>query len=151
MPIYHHLGELPRKRHTVFRRPDGALYSEHLVGSRGFSGPASLLYHLRPPTAVLGSRLAKKLSWHADPDPLLRMRHFRLTKMPATSSITLDRVPLLYNHDVALSLSRPTEADDYFYRNAEGDELVYVSDGVGVLESQMGELEYGPGDYVIIP
>jgi homogentisate 1,2-dioxygenase len=151
MPIYHHLGELPRKRHTIFRRPDGALYCEHLVGSRGFSGPASLLYHLRPPTAVLGSRLAKKLSWHADPDPLLRMRHFRLTKMPATSSMTLDRVPLLYNHDVALSLSRPTEADDYFYRNSEGDELVYVSDGAGVLESQMGELEYRPGDYVIIP
>jgi homogentisate 1,2-dioxygenase len=151
MPLYHTLGEVPRKRHTVFRAPDGALYHEHLMGSRGFSGPATLLYHRRPPTSILRTRLLARLDWHADPDPALRMRHFRLSQAPAVESWTLERTPLLYNRDVALSIVVPTGSDDFFYRNAEGDELVYVSEGTGVLESQMGELAYRPGDYLVIP
>ena len=59
MPYYHRLGEVPRKRHTVFRQPSGKLYHEHLMGSRGFSGPESLLYHLRPPTSITSTRLAR--------------------------------------------------------------------------------------------
>lgn len=151
MPMYHRLGELPRKRHTVFRRPDGNLYSEHLMGSRGFSGPATLLYHHRPPTAVVKSRLLKKLAWQADEDATLRMRHFRLTRVPAVSSYTLDRTPILFNRDVAMSLVAPDKEDDFFYRNSEGDEVVFVSEGNGTLETQMGELGYREGDYLVIP
>lgn len=151
MPFYHRLGEIPRKRHTVFRQPDGSLYHEHLMGSRGFSGPASLLYHLRPPTCVLGSRVVKRLTWHAESEPSLRMRHFRLADAPAVSGSTLARTPLLYNRDVALSIVRPLDADDYFYRNAEGDELLYVSEGQGMLETQMGDLAFRSGDYLVIP
>lgn len=151
MPSYHRLGDLPRKRHTVFRQPDGSLYHEHLMGSRGFSGPASLLYHRRAPTSILKSQLVRKLEWPHDPDAILRMRHFHTHQLPARQSQSLDRTPLLFNGDVAMSFVQPTVSDDFFYRNAEGDELTYVAAGNGVVESQMGELSYKPGDYVIVP
>src|SRR5271163_3387423 len=151
MPIYHRLGQTPRKRHTQFRRPDHGLYSEHLMGSRGFSGPASLLYHIRPPTSILASRLLKRLDWQPDTDPTLRMRHFRLAELPAAHSTTLARTPALFNRDVALSFVSATTADDFHYRNAEGDEVAFVAEGSGVLESEMGELDYRAGDYVVIP
>ena len=151
MPIYHRLGQIPRKRHTQFRRPDGNLYSEHLMGSRGFSGPASLLYHIRPPTAVRSSKLLKRLDWQPDADPTLRMRHFRVGELPSAASTTLARTPALFNRDVAMSFVAPTTADDFYYRNAEGDEVAFVAEGSGVLESEMGELDYRAGDYVIIP
>jgi homogentisate 1,2-dioxygenase len=151
MPQYHTLGNIPRKRHTQFRRPDGKLYHEHLMGSRGFSGASSLIYHLRAPTSISSSRLLKRLEWQPDPETALRMRHFRLAQVPPTASATFDRTTVLYNRDVALSLVQPTKADEFFYRNAEGDELVFVSEGAGIVESQMGELAYHPGDYLVIP
>jgi homogentisate 1,2-dioxygenase len=151
MPFYHHLGDVPRKRHTQFRQPQGSLYHEHLMGSRGFSGPATLLYHRRAPTAVLGSRLLKRLAWQADEDPTLRMRHFHTHQLGTGGSMTLDRTPLLFNRDVAMSLVQPAAADEFFYRNAEGDELVYVSQGTGILETQLGDLAWRDGDYVVIP
>lgn len=151
MPAYHRLGQLPKKRHTVFRQLDGGLYHEHLMGSRGFSGPASLLYHQRPPTSILSTRFVQTLEWHRDEDATLRMRHFHLHRLPAAASATLDRVPLLFNGDVALLFAQPTASDQFLYRNADADELVYVAEGTGVLESQMGELAYRAGDYVVIP
>ncbi|HVX10171.1 MAG TPA: homogentisate 1,2-dioxygenase [Pirellulales bacterium] len=149
--IYHSLGEIPRKRHTQFRRADGRLYHEHLMGSRGFSGPSSLLYHLRPPTSVVMSRCLQRLQWQEEPAPMLRMRHFRLANVHPASGSTLSRTPILYNHDVALSIVRPADPDDYFYRNAQGDELLFVSEGSGVVESQFGNLPIRAGDYVVIP
>ncbi|HEY3966751.1 MAG TPA: homogentisate 1,2-dioxygenase [Planctomycetaceae bacterium] len=151
MPSYHRLGELPRKRHTVFRQPDGSLFHEHLMGSRGFSGPASLLYHRRPPTSLLKSQFVRKLEWPHDSDAVLRMRHFHTHRFPARQSPTLDRTPVLFNGDVALSFVQPAASDEFLYRNAEGDELTFVAAGDGVVESQMGDLPYQAGDYVIIP
>ena len=91
MSSYHRLGELPRKRHIVFRQPDGSLYHEHVMGSRGFSGPESLLYHRRPPTAIISSRLLQKCEWVRDDDATLRMRHFATHSLPQQKSVTLDR------------------------------------------------------------
>jgi homogentisate 1,2-dioxygenase len=151
MPAYHRMGELPRKRHTVFRQPDGSLYHEHLMGSRGFSGPASLLYHRRPPTSIASTRLIQRVEWQADDDATLHMRHFQTHRLPQSKSLTLNRTPLLFNGDVALSFVQPTASDDFYYCNAEGDELVYVAEGTGLLESQMGDMPYRAGDYVVIP
>ena len=151
MPFYHQLGRVPPKRHTAYRQASGELYHEHLMGSIGFSGLSSLLYHLRPPTRVLDTRTVKELSWESDEDQTLRMRHFQLGDLPNSTSAVLDRTPLLFNRDVALSIVRPTGSDEFFYRNGQGDEVVYVAEGDGVLESQMGELEYRQGDYVVIP
>ena len=151
MPLYHSLGHLPRKRHTAFRQPSGALYHEHLMGSLGFSGPSSLLYHVHAPTRVLRTSVLRTTQLMSESEHALRMRHFRLADLPATGSLTVDRTPLLFNSDVALSLVRSGEGDDFFYKNVQADEIVYVSEGEGELETQLGELPYRQGDYLVIP
>jgi homogentisate 1,2-dioxygenase len=151
MPIYHRLGQVPRKRHTAFRKPDGSLYPEELVGNKGFVGPSSLLYHLHQPTHVKSVRRVRDLSWEVDPERQFRHRHFRTHQLASGGSITLDRVPMLFNGDVAMLFVQPEREDDFFYRNAQGDEIVYVGDGAGVLETQLGDLPFGPGDYLVVP
>ena len=143
MPVYHTLGHIPRKRHIVYRQPDGRLYTEELMGNLGFTGPSSLVYHVHQPTQVLSVEPMKELAWVADWEATFRNRHFRTSRLPATRSVTADRVPLLFNADVALSFVQPIEDDEYFYRNAQGDELIFVSDGEGVLESPLGSLPFG--------
>ena len=150
MPIYHTLGSIPRKRHIAFRKPDGSIYNEELVGHEGFSGTSSLLYHVHPPTTVKSVRRLKETAYEIDPDKTLRHRHFLTSRVKPGGSPTLDRIPLLCNSDIAMLYVEPNKADEHFYRNAQGDELVYVSKGSGVLESQYGELPYREGDYLII-
>ena len=150
MPYYFKLGKIPPKRHTVFRQAGGALHPEHLMGSLGFGGPASLLYHVNPPTSVLSTRKIRDIRLEADPEAKLKMSHFHLSRVPASASATLDRTPVLFNADCALSIARPTGADEFWYRNAQGDEVVYVGEGKGALESEYGLLPYEAGDYLVI-
>ena len=151
MPIYHSLGQIPRKRHIVFRRPDGGLYSEELMGHEGFTGTSSLLYHIHPPTAVKTARRVRALVWEADDATSLRHRHFLTARAPRGGSPTLDRVPLLFNRDVAMLYAAPDADDAHLYRNSQADECVYVVEGRGGLESSFGELPFRAGDYVVIP
>jgi len=151
MPIYHRLGELPRKRHVALRKDDGAIHYEELIGNKGFDGPSSLLYHLRLPTVVKSVTPLRDLAWDGEPDRVLRHRHFRTGALEAGPSPVLDRVPLLFNSDVALSMARPAKADEFLYRNGQGDEVVFVVEGEGVLESPLGVLPYRGGDYVVVP
>lgn len=151
MPFYHTLGQVPRKRHTVFRRPDGGLYSEQLMGNEGFTGPSALLYHIHPPTTVLTVRRLRDLRWERDPDLALRHRHFRTRQLASGGSPTLDRIPLLFNNDIAMLWSQPDVEDAHFYRNAQADEVVYLAEGAGTLESQFGFLPVRSGDYVVLP
>jgi homogentisate 1,2-dioxygenase len=151
MPIYHRLGELPPKRHVVLRKADGGIHYEELMGNKGFDGPSSLLYHLRLPTAVKSVKTLRGLVWAAEPERVVRHRHFRTGALDAGPSATLDRVPLLFNTDVALSMARPKKADEFLYRNGQGDEVVYVIEGEGVLETSFGTLPFRGGDYVVIP
>ncbi len=151
MPIYRQLGEIPSKRHKIFRKPSGELYAEELVGNMGFTGPSSLLYHTQRPTAVRAIHQLKHLDWQpADPEPL-RHRHFRTRQMDRSGDAFLDRVPLLFNDDVSLAIVRPAEEVSKFYRNAQGDEIVFVSEGEGALESAFGSIRFGSGDYLVIP
>ncbi len=151
MPRYHRLGKIPPKRHSIFRNDDGSLYPEELIGGRGFSGSSSLLYHLQRPTSVLRVNPGHSLEWETDPDPTLRLRHFRTHRLHPVPSSTLNRTPLLFNQDVALSMAQPDRTDDFFYRNSQGDELSFVVEGKGILESQMGELPFRSGDYLVVP
>ena len=151
MPIYHQLGEVPRKRHVAFRKADGGIHYEELVGNKGFTGPSSLLYHLRLPTDVVRVRTLRALHWELEGGRVLRHRHFRTAGLTTGPSAILDRVPLLFNADVALSMVCPQREDEFFYRNGQGDELVYVVEGEGTLESSFGALPVRPGDYVVIP
>lgn len=150
MPIYHTLGSMPRKRHIVFRRPDGGLYAEELMGHEGFVGTSSLLYHTHPPTTVISARKVRDVKWEADESTSLRHRHFLTARLAKGGSPTLDRVPLLFNSDIGMLYVEPDVTDTHFYRNSQADEVVYVAEGAGVLESVFGELPYKPGDYVVI-
>ena len=150
MPIYHTLGQIPRKRHTAFRKPDGGLYAEELMGHEGFTGTSSLLYHVHPPTTVKSARRLRETKYEPDGDRALRHRHFLTSHVKPGGSPTLDRTPLLFNQDVAMLYVEPDEQDAHFYKNGQGDEIVYVSKGAGVLESVFGDMPYREGDYLII-
>jgi homogentisate 1,2-dioxygenase len=150
MPFYTAMGEMPRKRHTVFRRPDGGLYAEELMGHEGFVGTSSLLYHIHPPTTIIAARPVRGVQLEADRDTSLRHRHFLTSRMPLDASATLDRTPLLFNSDISMWYVQPTATDTHFYRNSQADEVVYVVEGSGVLETVYGELPYKSGDYVVI-
>lgn len=151
MTFYHKLGQIPHKRHTAFRKVDGGIHQEHLMGY-GFNGIKSLLYTLRPPTQLKTVERIDEIRWEPDPDATLHLRHFRSHQLaPAGKSPVLDRTVLLFNADVGLSIARPSVDDDFFYRNGQGDEIVFVTEGEGILESQMGELDFRQGDYLVIP
>jgi homogentisate 1,2-dioxygenase len=151
MPCYVQLGRVPRKRHTQFRKPDGSLYSEQVFGTRGFSGIASTLYHVHPPTqAAKFSPVGDLRPEILDEEPL-RHRHLKTSLLPAAGDPITGRTALLVNDDVSLGFCRPVEAMDYFYKNADGDDLLFVHEGSGRLETMFGLLEYGPGDYLVIP
>jgi homogentisate 1,2-dioxygenase len=144
------LGQIPRKRHIAFRKPGGGLYAEELMGHEGFTGTSSLLYHTHPPTTVKSVRRVKETKYEEDTDTTLRHRHFRTSHAKKGGSPTLDRIPLLFNQDVAMLYVEPDVEDKHFYRNGQADELVYVSKGKGVLESVFGDLPFHEGDYLVI-
>lgn len=150
MPFYHALGSIPRKRHVVFRRPDGGLYAEELMGHEGFVGTSSLLYHVHPPTTVKSARKVRDIRWEADDDTSLRHRHFLTSRNRKGGSATLDRTPLLFNSDIGMLYVEPDRNDTHFYRNSQADECIYVVEGKGTLETVFGDLPYVPGDYVTI-
>lgn len=150
MPIYHTLGSIPKKRHTAFRKPNGGIYAEELMGHEGFTGTSALLYHVHPPTTVKSVRRVKETKLEADPDATLKHRHFRTARAQKGGSPTLDRIPMLFNQDIAMSYVEPDKEDEHFYRNAQADELVYVAKGAGTLESVFGNLPFHEGDYVVI-
>ncbi|MBA3559436.1 MAG: homogentisate 1,2-dioxygenase [Gemmatimonadaceae bacterium] len=150
MPIYHTLGRIPRKRHTAFRKPDGGIYAEQLMGHEGFTGTSSLLYHIHPPTTIKSAKRLREITYEADDDNTLKHRHFRTSQLKPGGSPTLDRIPLLFNSDIAMLYVEPDEQDVHFYRNAQADELVYVASGSGLLESIFGDLPFREGDYLIV-
>lgn len=151
MSYYYTLGEIPHKRHTQFRQSDGSLYHEEVMGIHGFSGIQSILYHLRPPTRVRRVDQERKVEIPYEESGPLRHRHFRTAPIPAGGNAVEGRVPLLGNDDVVIYSARPTEAMPFWYKFAHGDEVIFIHDGSGVLESQYGMLRYGPGDYLVIP
>lgn len=151
MPFYHRLGELPHKRHTQFRRPDGALYAEQVMGTRGFEGIQSIVYHRRPPTAVLRAEDRGPVPIELEEAGALRHRHFRTGQLAPGGDALTGRQPLLHNNDVTMSVAMPTESMGYHYRNAQGDEMFFVDQGEGRVESLFGTLPFRRGDYLIIP
>ena len=151
MSFYYAMGKIPHKRHTQFRKPDGTLYAEELFGEEGFSGVASLLYHQHPPTRV--SKIARYGSVCRDewPQEEHRHHHLKTANTPAGGDPIEGRQMLMYNNDCVISVMRPTEPMSYFYRNAQGDELLFVHEGKGTLETTFGLLPYSEGDYLVIP
>jgi homogentisate 1,2-dioxygenase len=151
MSYYRQLGSIPHKRHTQFRKPDGSLHHEEVMGIHGFAGIQSILYHLHPPTRVREiERYRPAELEYEEPGPL-RHRLLRTHDLPAKGDAISGRVPLMGNADVALYVSRPAEPMEYWYRFAHGDDVLFVHEGTGTLETQFGTLRYGPGDYLVLP
>jgi len=146
-------GDVPHKRHTQHRAPDGSLYAEELFGVEGFTGRSSLLYHVTPPTRVqriepLGPVVVDEADDGSHHHSLVKTKGLE----PAGDVIT-GRVPLYFNGDVVMGVALPAEPqpENTFYRNGEADEMLFVHEGEGVLRTTFGDLPYGPGDYLVLP
>ncbi len=150
MPYYRRVGDVPPKRHTQFPNPDGGLYAEELMGSEGFSAASALLYHRRPPTALLGAETVPPADDDLRPNEPLLPHHLRTDDLTAGGDLVGGRRVLLANDDVRVAVAQPT-APSGLYRNATGDELVYVRSGAARLESSFGTLDCTAGDYVVVP
>lgn len=152
MPHYRVSGDVPPKRHTQHRGPDGELLFEELMGEEGFSSDSSLLYHRFIPSAVSDSRVWDLPDQALTPNHPLLPRHLAthaLTFSSGTDAVTGRRL-LLGNADVRISYV-VADATSPLYRNGIGDECLFVESGEGVLETVFGDLAFGPGDYLIVP
>lgn len=150
MPYYRRVGEVPDKRHSQFRRPDGALYAEELMGEEGFSAESSLLYHRDAPTALVRALSVQRSDDALAPNEPLLPRHFRTHDLATGGDLVTNRRLLVANDDVRISYAAVSSPSGYF-RNALGDELVFVEDGRATLESVYGALSVDAGDYVVVP
>lgn len=151
MPYYRSVGDVPRKRHTQFRQPDGTLYAEELVGQEGFSSDSSLLYHRHAPTAILAAEEYAPPTVTRVPNLPLKPRHLRTHKLDGTGADpVLGRQYLLANDDVRIAYvlaDRPSP----LFRDATGDHCLYLEAGSMRVESPFGVLDAVAGDYVVIP
>ncbi|KQS71346.1 homogentisate 1,2-dioxygenase [Modestobacter sp. Leaf380] len=152
MAFYRQVGSVPPKRHTQHRRPDGGLYREELMGEEGFSSDSSLLYHSGVPSSLVDARPWELPDQSLVANTPLVPRHLRLHDLftDADRDPVLGRRLVLGNADVRISYAVSSETSPY-YRNATGDECVYVERGTAVVETVFGALTVGPGDYVVIP
>lgn len=152
MPIYHKLGSIPPKRHTVFNKPNGDLYYEQLFGTIGFDGMASLSYHHHRPTMI------KEIGNTIDVKPKIAVaenihsRKLISFDVAPNSDYLQSRTPLLVNSDVIISVASPSQSlTGYFYKNANADEVLFIHKGSGTLRTMFGNISFEYGDYLIIP
>ena len=152
MPHYHKLGSIPHKRHTQFRKPDGALYSEQLFSTEGFSSDSSLLYHTHPPTQIIKTEKPYSVMPEVAEEKMLQHRSFQGFKIQPEKDYIKSRKPVLVNNDCHISLAAPMGGmKDYYYKNADADEMIFVHEGSGTLRTQYGDIDFGYGDYLLIP
>lgn len=152
MPFYHKLGKIPHKRHTIFKKPNGDLYYEQLFGTIGFDGMSSNMYHVHRPTQVKEI----KQSYDVTPEIALdnNLKSYRLHgfKIKAEDDFLNSRKTVLHNQDCNITLAAPkTSTEAYFYKNADADELLFIHKGSGKLRTQLGNLDFSYGDYLLIP
>lgn len=152
MPFYHKLGTIPHKRHTVFRQANGELHHEQLFGTIGFDGMSSLLYHLHPPTLVKSIGGKVDLNPEIAQEKDLQMRSIEGFKLQPTDDFLESRVPVLVNSDCHIVLASPKKSlTDYFYKNADADEVIFIHEGSGTLRTQLGNIDFSYGDYLVVP
>jgi len=152
MPVYHRLGQIPPKRHTQFRKPNGELYYEQLFGTVGFDGMSSLMYHLHRPTIIRSMGETLDLRPQIAVQHNITPRRYQGFQVQPVSDYLHSRVPLFVNKEITMGLAAPSgSSQDYFYKNADADELVFVHRGTGTLRTQLGNIAFEKGDYLLIP
>jgi homogentisate 1,2-dioxygenase len=152
MPFYHKLGEIPPKRHTQFRKKDGSLYYEQLFGTIGFDGMSTNSYHEYRPTMV------KKIGKQYSVKPIIAKANniqsyrFRGFQVPPEDDYLESRKIVLTNSDCNIILSAPKKSTaDYFYKNTDADEVIFIHKGSGKLRTHLGNIDFKYGDYLVIP
>jgi homogentisate 1,2-dioxygenase len=151
MPFYHSLGIIPDKRHIVSRQPNGALYQEELVGTQGFGGLSSLAYHLHAPTCVRQKGKPYSVMPKIAIENGLNAMSFSGYNVQPEKDYIKSRKTLLVNSAMHVGIAAPQESTEYFYKNADADELIFVHEGSGVLLTMYGILKFTYGDYIVIP
>lgn len=152
MPIYHHLGNIPQKRHTVFKSPQGNFYYEQLFGTEGFNGHSTLSYHVHRPTQVKEILKSYSVQPKIAIDKNIKSLLLKGFEIKPTADFLESRKTVLLNSDCQIGLAAPTESlTKYFYKNADADEMIFIHRGKGKLRTFLGNINFEYGDYLIIP
>ncbi len=152
MPIYHHLGKFPQKRHTQFEKPTGGLYYEQLFGTEGFIGHSSLLYEIHRPTQVKEILKSYSVAPKIAIDKNIKALLLKGFDVKPKEDFLKSRKPMLVNADCIIGLAAPQKSlRTYFYKNADSDEMLFIHKGKGKLRTMMGNIPFTFGDYLIIP
>ena len=152
MPFYHKLGNIPHKRHTIFRKPDGSLYHEQLFGTIGFDGMSTLMYHEHPPTQVLDVESSVDVAPKIAIERNMKSLNLNGFAVAPKDDFLESRVPVLTNKDCTIILAAPKKSlTEYFYKNADADEVIFVHEGSGTLRTQLGNIDFAYGDYLVVP
>ncbi|MDF2788353.1 MAG: hypothetical protein K0S80_1451 [Neobacillus sp.] len=148
---YRQMGRIPHKRHTMFKKDDGALFREQVMGTRGFSGTQSILYHYHMPTEVVKAALIGSCMPEYEEQKSLKHRLFLTNKTVKKGDALESREYFLGNQDLLIGTATVNESMKSYYRNGDGDEMLFVHYGSGRLETMFGTLSYRAGDYLVIP
>ncbi|MCG9879360.1 MAG: homogentisate 1,2-dioxygenase [Bacteroidia bacterium] len=152
MSIYQQAGHIPNKRHVVFRQPNGNLYHEELVGTEGFAGLSSLVYHLHPPTVVKEHGTPYSVRPEIIIEDNLQARSYLGYQVEPNTDYIKSRKTLFVNDDMTIGLAAPSKSlTEYFFKNADADEMIFVHNGSGLLKTMYGQIPFAYGDYLIIP
>jgi len=152
MPFYHKLGEIPPKRHTQFRKPDGSLYNEQVFGTIGFDGMSTISYHTQRPTQVKEIRKQYSVKPEIAIENNMKSYRFRGFQVAPQKDYLESRKPVLTNSDCTIILAAPQDkTQSYFYKNTDADELLFIHKGSGKLRTHLGNLDFKYGDYLLIP
>lgn len=152
MPFYHKVGKIPHKRHTTFKKADGSLHYEQLFGTIGFDGMSSLMYHLRRPTMVKEVLGSKDLRPKIEVEKNMKSRRLIGFDVVAEEDFLDSRKPIMTNNDLTISLGAPKKSlRDYFYKNTDADEVIFIHKGSGKLRTFLGNIDFKYGDYLVIP
>ncbi len=152
MSRYHSLGKIPPKRHTTFKKSDGSLYQEELFGTAGFAGMSSLLYHLYPPTVVSEIKNMGSVAPKIAVEKNMKALSFKGFSLKPENDFLESRKTIFVNNDLHIGLAAPKSfSKDYFYKNGDADEMLFIHVGSGTLRTNYGNIPFKYGDYLIIP
>lgn len=152
MAYYYKSGNIPSKRHIQFRKEDGSLYSEQVFSTEGFSDDYSILYHCHPPTQIIKTDTPIDVSPTIAEEKMLKHRSFEGMNIKPVEDYLQSRIPVLVNNDCHMVLAAPKKSmNDYFFKNADADEVIFIHEGSGKLLTQYGELSFTYGDYLVLP
>ena len=152
MPFYRKLGNIPQKRHTTFKKPNGDYYYEQLFGTEGFSGMSTLMYHVHRPTMIKSIKNPVDISPRAAIEKNITSRMLSGFSVSPEKDFLESRKIVLFNNDLNIALSAPEESlSEYFYKNGDSDEVIFVHKGTGELRTMLGNIKFGVGDYLVIP